>query len=251
MENVEGKNVLITGGTRGIGAAISSLFAEQGAKVSMIYRSDLESARIHLQSLTGKGHELYQCDVCNPRAISQLYRQYMEAHDTLDILINNAGIAYHHPVDQTNYEEWQSSWSQIISTNLIAPSNMSYHAAHIMKAQGNGCIINISSRGAFKGEPMMPAYGASKAGLNSMTQSLAFQLAPYNIRVGAIAPGFVETEMSRPRLEGEVGMNIKKQSPLVRVAKPAEVAEATLLMAKSNIWMTGSIWDVNGASHFR
>ncbi|MFT6807107.1 MAG: 3-oxoacyl-[acyl-carrier protein] reductase [Saprospiraceae bacterium] len=251
MNSVKDKNVLITGGTRGIGAAISSLFADQGAKVSMIYKADLESARTQLQSLAGKGHELYQCDICNPKAISQLYRQYSQAHDTLDILINNAGIAYHHPVDKTTYEEWQSSWSHIISTNLLAPSNMSYHAAHIMKAQGHGCIINISSRGAFKGEPMMPAYGASKAALNSMTQSLAFQLAPYNIRVGAIAPGFVETEMSRPRLEGKIGTNIKNQSPLTRVAQPQEVAEAAYLMAKSNIWMTGSVWDVNGASHFR
>lgn len=251
MNQIEGKNVIITGGTRGIGAAISLLFAKEGAKVSMMYKSDLESARKQLQSLQGKGHELYQCDISNPRAISQFYRQYLEAHDTLDILINNAGIGYHHPVDMTNYEEWQSGWSQILSTNLIAPSNMCYHAAQIMKNQNGGSIINISSRGAFRGEPLMPAYGASKAALNSMTQSLAYHLAPFNVKVGAVAPGFVETEMSKPRLLGETGERIKGQSPLNRVAQPLEVAEATLLMAQSNIWMTGSIWDVNGASHFR
>jgi len=251
MDNIKGKNLLVTGGTRGIGAAISTLFAESGAKVSMIYKSDLESARKHLQSLSGKGHELYQCDVCNPNAIVQLFRQFMEAHESLDILINNAGIGFHHPIDQVDFKEWQGSWNQILTTNLIAPANMCYHAAQIMKSQKEGCIINVSSRGAFRGEPLMPAYGASKAALNSMTQSLAYQLAPYNIKVGAVAPGFVETEMSKPRLLGETGKRIKSQSPLNRVARTNEVAEAALLMAQSNIWMTGSIWDVNGGSHFR
>ena len=117
--------------------------------------------------------------------------------------------------------------------------------------QGHGKIINVSSRGAFRGEPMMPAYGASKAGLNSMTQSLAFALSKYNIFVGAVAPGFVETDMSRPRLQGEVGASIKNQSPMNRVAQPEEVAQAVLLMAQSNQWMTGGIFDVNGASYFR
>jgi NAD(P)-dependent dehydrogenase (short-subunit alcohol dehydrogenase family) len=97
----------------------------------------------------------------------------------------------------------------------------------------------------------MPAYGASKAGLNSMTQSLAHALAPHGVFVGGVAPGFVETDMSRDRLQGSVGDQIKAQSPMNRVASPREVAEAVLLMAQSNIWMTGGIFDVNGASYFR
>lgn len=154
-------------------------------------------------------------------------------------------------MDQVTYEEWQKGFLDIIQTNLIAASNMCYHAAqHMIKNEG-GKIINISSRGAFRGEPLMPAYGASKAGLNALTQSLAQQLAPHNIYVGAIAPGFVETDMSKDRLLGEVGKSIKAQSPMNRVAQPEEVAEATYLMACGNMWMTGAIIDVNGASYLR
>lgn len=251
MYSIAKKNILITGGTRGIGRAISQMFAAEGAQVSMIYQKDLESARRLLQSLPGSGHNIYKCDITNPNAILQLYEQYIDAYDTLDILINNAGIGYHHPIDQTNYSEWQNSWKTIISTNLIAPANMCYQASTYMKKQGHGMMINISSRGAYRGEPLMPAYGASKAGLNSLTQSLAAHLSPFGIRVGAIAPGFVETDMSRSRLEGEIGQNIKRQSPMNRVAQPDEIAEAALLMAQSNIWMSGAIWDVNGTSYFR
>jgi len=154
-------------------------------------------------------------------------------------------------VDEVSYAEWQEAFEEIIQTNLIAASNMSFQAAQHMIKNGSGKIINISSRGAFRGEPLMPAYGASKAGLNALTQSMAQSLADKGIYVGAIAPGFVETEMSRPRLQGETGKAIAAQSPMNRVATPEEVAEATCLMAMGNMWMTGTIIDVNGSSYLR
>jgi len=121
-----------------------------------------------------------------------------------------------------------------------------------MIIQGGGRIVNISSRGAFRGEPTHPAYGASKAGLNAMSQSLAQALAPHNIFIGVVAPGFVETDMTKDILNSPIGASIKNQSPLGRVAQPKEVAQAVLfLAAEGSEFMTGAILDVNGASYLR
>jgi NAD(P)-dependent dehydrogenase (short-subunit alcohol dehydrogenase family) len=121
-----------------------------------------------------------------------------------------------------------------------------------MMAHGGGRIINISSRGAFRGEPGKPAYGASKAGLNSLTQSLAVALAPHQIFVAAVAPGFVNTELAAEVLSGADGDAIRAQSPFNRVAEPQEVAHAVLFLAsKGAEFSTGTIIDVNGASYLR
>ena len=247
----KGKTVLITGGSRGIGRSISALFAKNGARIFVVYRQNADKAQECLNTLRGKGHRSFKVDISKANQVDSLFDKLNEIKVRIDILINNAGIGYHHPIDKVSYSEWQKGWSEIINTNLIAPSNMCYHAAQQMIRNGGGKIINISSRGAFRGEPLMPAYGASKAGLNAMTQSLAYQLAPHNIFVGAIAPGFVQTDMTTEMLKGKAGKQIFAQSPMNRVAKPEEVAEATYLMALGNIWMTGAIIDVNGASYFR
>ncbi len=242
--------ILVTGGSRGIGAAISKTFDRLGAQLLIVYRSNEVEALSLLEELEGD-HQIYQCDISDPLQVEELIDDIHQEFGRIDICINNAGIGYHHPVDQVSYEEWQHSWNEIMKVNLIGPSNVCYQVAQLMMDQKSGRIINVSSRGAFRGEPMMPAYGASKAGLNSMTQSLAHALSEYNVFVGGVAPGFVETDMSRPRLQGEVGAAIKNQSPMNRVAQPEEVAQAVLLMAQSNQWMTGGIFDVNGASYFR
>lgn len=118
--------------------------------------------------------------------------------------------------------------------------------------QGGGRIVNISSRGAFRGEPEQPAYGASKAGLNAMRQSLAQKLAPHNIFVGGVAPGFVETDMAAARFASPEGVEIRQQSPLGRVAQPEDVAYAVLFLASPSAeFTTGTIIDVNGASYLR
>ena len=121
-----------------------------------------------------------------------------------------------------------------------------------MITNGGGKIVNISSRGAFRGEPDHPAYGASKAGLNAMSQSLAIALAPYNVTVGVIAPGFVETDMVTAFLESSEGDAIKKQSPFNRVATAAEVARTVAVFAAEGFeFMSGGIIDINGASYLR
>jgi NAD(P)-dependent dehydrogenase (short-subunit alcohol dehydrogenase family) len=121
-----------------------------------------------------------------------------------------------------------------------------------MIEHGGGRIVNVSSRGAFRGEPEGPAYGASKAGLNSMSQSLAQRLAPHGVFVGAVAPGFVDTDMASRVLDGPNGDDVRAQSPLGRVAKPEEVAYAVLFLAsEGSEFSTGTIIDVNGASYLR
>ena len=176
----------------------------------------------------------------------------VEAFGGLDILVNNAGVFEEHPLAEVSYEEWQTRWRTVLDTNLVGVANLCYCAGQQMIQQGGGRIVNVSSRGAFRGEPLAPAYGASKAGLNAMSQSLAKYLAPYNIFVGVAAPGFVETEMAAEHLQGEQGEAIRQQSPLGRVATPAEVAYAVLFLASPGAeFMTGAILDINGASYLR
>ena len=140
----------------------------------------------------------------------------------------------------------------MIATNLIGPANLCYCVGRHMVEQGGGRIINVSSRGAFRGEPEGPAYGASKGGLNSMSQSLAKALAPHNIFVSVVAPGWVETDMAANTMNSSEGEAIRAQSPLNRIARPDEVARAVLFLASEGTdFLTGTIIDVNGASYLR
>ncbi len=250
--NFTGKKVLITGGSRGIGRACAQAFAERGAQVAINYVHNADAAHATLNLLPGKGHLLVQADVAEPNAVEELIAETVQGLGGLDIVVNNAGISQYHPINAVSYDEWQASWDKIINLNLRAPANVIYWAVQYMREHGGGRIVNVSSRGAFRGEPEMPAYGASKAGLNAMTQSLAQKLAPENIYLGVVAPGFVETEMVTHVLEGERGDGIRAQSPLGRVAKPEEVAYAVIfLAAEGSKFSTGTIIDVNGASYLR
>src|SRR5204863_1745321 len=137
----------------------------------------------------------------------------------LDVLVNNAAVLTPHPVTEVSYEDWQAAWQSTLAVNLLGAANMTWCAVRHMLAGGGGHIVNVSSRGAFRGEPGQPAYGASKAGLNAFTQSLARALAPHGIAVAAVAPGFVETAMAARHLTGPAGDEIRAQSPFGRVAR--------------------------------
>jgi NAD(P)-dependent dehydrogenase (short-subunit alcohol dehydrogenase family) len=170
----------------------------------------------------------------------------------LDILVNNAAIFELHPIATVSYEDWQRAWRDTINTNLIGTANVTFCAAQQMIKQGSGRIVNVSSRGAFRGEPDAPAYGASKAGLNAMSQSLAQALAPHNVFVYVVAPGFVDTERVAWKVHGPDGDAIRSQSPMKRVARPDEVARTVLFLASEGTdFLTGCIVDVNGASYLR
>lgn len=247
------KNVLITGGSRGIGRACAKLFSDLNANVIITYKSNEAEARQTLKLLNNtQNHSMNQLDISKPEDIQRFFQQVIEKYERLDVLVNNAGVFIEHKIAEVSFEEWQHIWNETISTNLTGVSNLCYFAAQQMIKQKQGKIINISSRGAFRGEPDHPAYAASKAGLNAMSQSLAVTLGKFNITVGVVAPGFVETDMAAPYLQSEAGELVKKQSPLNRVATPEEVARLVAVFASEGVeFMTGGIIDLNGASYLR
>jgi 3-oxoacyl-[acyl-carrier protein] reductase len=252
MYEFDDRKVLVTGASRGIGRAIAEAFARQGARVAVNYRADSAAARACVDGLAGDGHVSLQADVAVAGAARALVDEAAAALGGLDIVVNNAGIFRSHPPASTPGDDWERAWRETLATNLVGPAVICHQAARHMMQQGGGRIVNISSRGAFRGEPNSPAYGASKAGLNAMSQSLAIALARHNIFVGVVAPGFVETDMAGEMLEGERGDAIRAQSPLGRVARPAEVAHAVLFLASPGAeFTTGAIIDVNGASYLR
>lgn len=246
------KTVLITGGARGIGRATAAAFASRGARVAINFRNNHQAAREAAEELEGEGHLAIRADISQPEAVRQMVEAVVVEFGRLDIVVNNAGIFEPHPIDIYSYQAWQDSWNRTLATNLSGAANVCFCAARHMMRQGGGHIVNVSSRGAFRGEPAQPAYGASKAGLNALSQSLAQALAPYNIFVGAVAPGFVDTDMAKGYLDGEAGEAIRRQSPLNRVAKAEEVAYAILFLASEQAaFTTGCILDINGASYLR
>jgi 3-oxoacyl-[acyl-carrier protein] reductase len=177
------------------------------------------------------------------------------AHDALgglDVLVNNAGVFTPHPITDVSYEQWQAAWQDTLGVNLIGAANATWCAVRHMIGNGGGRIVNVSSRGAFRGEPGQPAYGASKAGLNAFGQSLALALAPQGIAVATVAPGFVDTDMAAGHLDGARGDEIRAQSPFDRVATAEEIAAAVLYLASPEAeWASGAILDLNGASYLR
>ncbi len=246
------KAVLVTGASRGIGRATAKQFAERGAQVAVHYNQDKHSAEQTLQSLHGGGHVILQADLTVADAARNLVDRTVEEMGRLDILVNNAGIYKLHPVTSVSYTNWQQLWHETLGVNLLGPANLLFCTVPHMLKNGGGKIVNISSRGAFRGEPEAPAYGASKAGLNALSQSMAKALARHNIYVFAVAPGFVETDMAMHLLAGPAGEEIRNQSPLGRVARPEEVARTVLFLAsEGSEFLTGGIVDVNGASYLR
>jgi 3-oxoacyl-[acyl-carrier protein] reductase len=246
------KVVLVTGASRGIGRAAARAFAGQGARVAVHYHRDTAAAERTLGDLPGGPHRMFSGDLSDAGTARRLIEQTVEAFGRLDVLVNNAGLFEPHPPGEVSFERWRQVWERILAVNLRGPADLMYWAAREMAARGGGHIVNVSSRGAFRGEPEAPAYGASKAGLNALSQSLAQALAPDHVYVTAVAPGFVRTDMASNLLSGPGGEEIERQSPLGRVAEPEEVAEVILFLASEKAtYLTGAIIDVNGASYLR
>ena len=244
--------VLVTGASRGIGAAVAAAFAAEGDRVAVHFGSAREAAETVRDALPGAGHALVQADLTDAAQVRAMVEEAAARLDGLDVLVNNAGVFLAHPPLETDYEAWQEAWSRTLATNLTGAANTTFCALPHLLARGGGAVVNVSSRGAFRGEPECPAYGASKAGLNAFGQSMAQALAPHGITVGTVAPGFVETDMARRVLDGPRGDEVRAQSPTGRVARPEEVAAAVLWLASPAArFATGTIIDVNGASYLR
>jgi NAD(P)-dependent dehydrogenase (short-subunit alcohol dehydrogenase family) len=247
----DGRAILVTGASRGIGRAIAQAFARQGDRVAVHHRDSAALAREVLAGLPGGGHTVVRADLADAGAVRQMVDQAAADLGGLDILVNNAGIYVWHPVAEVSYEQWQEAWRDTLAVNLTGAANVTWCAVQYMKQTG-GRIVNVTSRGAFRGEPRHPAYGASKAGLNAFGQSMARALAPYGISVTTVAPGYVETEMAAADLTSARGGEIRAQSPFDRVARPEEIAAAVIYLASDQAeWASGAILDLNGASYLR
>jgi 3-oxoacyl-[acyl-carrier protein] reductase len=251
--NADGRAVLVTGASRGIGTAIARAFAAAGDRVAVHYGRNAARAEEVAAGLAGSGHVVVGADLTDPDAVRAMVDAAAAGLGGIDVLVNNAGIFAPHPIAGTTYEEWQAGWRDTLGVNLVGAANVTWCAvAHMVRGGRGGRIVNVSSRGAFRGEPGQPAYGASKAGLIAFGQSLARDLGPKGIVVTAVAPGFTETDMARDELMGARGEARRAESPLGRVATAEEVAAAVVFLASPEAEMaSGAVLDVNGASYLR
>jgi 3-oxoacyl-[acyl-carrier protein] reductase len=248
----EGRAVLVTGASRGIGRVIARAFAERGDRVAVHCSGSRDLAQRVLAGLPGSGHVLVQADLADPAAVGAMVDRAAAELGRLDVLVNNAAVFAGAPPLSSSYAEWQEAWAQTLAVNLVGAANVTFRAVPHLVAAGGGAIVNVSSRGAFRGEPDNPAYAASKAGLNAFAQSMALALAPHGISVTCVAPGFVQTEREREVLDGASGDAVRAQSPFGRVAVPEEVASAVVWLASPEArFSSGTIVDVNGASYLR
>jgi 3-oxoacyl-[acyl-carrier protein] reductase len=243
---------LVTGASRGIGRACAIALARRGLRVAVHYHRDRAAADDCAATLDGGPQLVVQADLTEADDARSLVEAVPRELGRLDVVVNNAGIYELHPLPDVAWEDWQQAWQRTLAANLLGPAHVTYWAARHMIANGGGRIIAISSRGAYRGEPEAPAYAASKAGLNAMSQSLARALAPHGVLVYVVSPGWVSTDMSTSHLDGPGGDAIRAQSPLGRVARPTEVAATVAFLACDDTeYLTGSIVDLYGASYLR
>jgi NAD(P)-dependent dehydrogenase (short-subunit alcohol dehydrogenase family) len=225
----DGRGVLVTGASRGIGAAVARAFAQRGDRVAVHYGSRRERAEEVRASLAGLGHVVVGAPLGDPEAVREMVEEAGAALGAIDVLVNNAGIYTPHPIDGSTYEEWQRGWQETLAVNLVGAANVTWCAVRHMARAGASSTSPRAAPSA--GEPEQPAYGASKAGMIAFGQSLARALGPRGIAVTAVAPGFTETDMAAEALSGEDGERRRKESPMGRVATPEEVAAAVLFLA--------------------
>ncbi|MDK1474019.1 SDR family oxidoreductase [Streptomyces sp. 549] len=249
----QGRRVLVTGAARGLGRVLAGAFAAAGDTVAVHYGTRRAEALRTVADLPGTGHTAIGADLADPAGAAALVEEAVQALGGIDVLVNNAAVNTAHPPADTGFEQWVAAWQQHTAVNLLGTAHVSHQAARHMIAQGRGGrIVNIGSRGAFRGEPDHPAYGATKAAVHALGQSLAVALAPHGIAVASVAPGFFRTERVAERLHGPSGEAIRDQSPFGRVAEPEEIASAVLWLASPEAqWASGTVLDLNGASHLR
>lgn len=247
---------LITGGSRGIGAEISRTLAARGDRIAVHCQSNVAAAEALVAELPGKGHVVLAADLNDEAAVAELVSRAVKSLGTVDVLVNNAGIYVERPIEQSSYEEWNANWRQTIGVNLLGSAAVTWqvidHLLNRKQGPAGGRIVMVGSRGAYRGEPTAPAYGASKAGLHALTQSLAVALAPRGIVVNGVAPGFVATDMTEHLLGGPAGDAIRAQSPFGRVGETSDIAAVVgWLSSPEASWTSGAILDANGASYLR
>jgi len=245
--SLSGKTVLITGGARGLGKACAVMFSDTGAMVGINYlQSDSEADSVKKEIEKHNGTcKLFKGDISNENEAENIVNRFIKEFGRLDILINNAGIWKRAPIDNMGDKEL----SETLDINLKGTFFVTRYTIVQMKKFLEGSIINISSTAGQRGEAYYSHYAASKGAIQSFTKSLAVELAPYNIRVNCVAPGWMYTDMCKDVIDNDKEDRIIKQIPLGRIAHPEDVAGAVLFLASELAgFVTGEILNVNGGS---
>lgn len=238
------KTVLITGASKGIGAATAILFAEKGYNVVMNYNKSVQSALILQKSLSESGYKVsaYQANVRNRLDVDLMVKETIERYGKIDILINNAGISNQRLFTETSEIEW----NEMIDVHLNGTFNCTQAVLPHMINNKSGCIINISSMWGQVGASCEVAYSAAKAGVIGLTKALAKEVGPSNIRVNCIAPGLIDTGMNQELTLEDVAA-IVDETPLNRIGTTNDVASAALFLASDDSsFITGQVLGVNG-----
>ncbi len=233
---------IVTGASKGIGREIAKQLAKQGIKVIANYNKSEQQANELKQELEKENIEIdiFKADISKREEAHKLVQFALEKYHKIDILINNAGISeYKMFVDETDED-----WNRVIGTNLYSAFAMSQEVIPNMVSNKKGCIINISSIWGIVGASLEVLYSISKAGINGMTKALAKELGPSNIRVNAIAPGIISTEMNKKFSKEEI-KDIEEEIPLERIGKPEEIAKCVKWLIEDN-YTTGQIISING-----
>ncbi len=241
MAELTGQVALVTGGSRGIGKAICERLAAEGARVAVVAR-DAARAEEAAASLPGEGHKGYACDVADSAAVDALIKQAEQDLGPLDILVNNAGVT----ADNLLVRIDDAAWQKVMDTNLKGAFNLTRATARGMMRRRKGRIINITSVVGLTGNAGQANYAASKAGLIGLTKAVAKELASRNVLVNAIAPGFIETEMTA-ELSEAARTGLMGQIALGKLGKPEDVAGVVRFLSGPDAgYITGQVLVVDG-----
>lgn len=239
-----GKTALVTGGSRGIGRAIVETLAAEGAAVTFVYQSNAQAAEAVVAELKGKGCDVaaVQADVRSKSAVDKVVEDFLASRQRVDILVNNAGIIRDTLLIQMTEEQWRD----VIETNLNSVYNFCQAVYRPMMSARSGRIVNMSSVAAHFGNKGQANYAASKGGIEGFTRCLAKELASRGVTVNAVAPGFIETDMTQA-VRNAAESEIKKSIPLKRLGRPDDIAQAVLFLASDAAsYVTGQILTVDG-----
>lgn len=239
-----GRTALVTGGSRGIGKSIVETLAGEGARVAFVYQSSSEAAEQLVKELGEREQEgvAFQADVKKQADADRVVESVLEKWDKLDILVNNAGVIRDNLLATMSGEQWQ----EVIDTNLSSVFNFCHAVTRPMMSARYGRIVNLSSVAAEFGNPGQSNYAASKGGIEGFTRCIASELARRGITVNAVAPGFIETDMTEA-VRNAAGDQIKKSIPARRLGLPTDIANAVLFLASEEAsYITGHILTVDG-----
>lgn len=245
MISLKNQYIMVTGSSRGIGATVAKYLSKLGARVAITYSSSKEYAEQVFQELEGSGHLLLQMDVTQSESVKKAFEQFVSHFGFFSALVNNAGITKDGLLLRMKDEDFHS----VLMTNLFGCFYCSREAAKYMIKERKGSIVNISSVVAQIGNPGQANYVASKAAIEGLTRSMANELAGRNIRVNAIAPGFIQTDMTKKLNEKQVHA-ITDRIPLKKLGAPQDVAETVAFLLSAG-YITGQVISVNGGLAFR